>query len=125
MMSFNFTDQFTCPSNNFSRHPYPYDCRKFYECRDGIATVVACDFHFVFDPSWNWCNDPSLVNCVEIPRPPTKLEKFSTTFSGTEGILTIFQSNIYYRLLDWFSNQVDEENSELSTSQEIESNLHK
>ncbi|XP_055919882.1 uncharacterized protein LOC129951656 [Eupeodes corollae] len=39
------------------------DCRKYYVCKNGVATIMSCDIGFHFDETINACNYPALVQC--------------------------------------------------------------
>lgn len=44
--------------------PYPYDCRKFIECTNGVPIVHNCAPLTVWDQSLLTCNHESVTSCV-------------------------------------------------------------
>jgi len=58
--------QFKCPSN-LGRFPHPRDCRRFFQCNEGIPQYRRCRKNLYFDTKTNKCTELSLATCTASP----------------------------------------------------------
>ncbi|XP_035711097.1 integumentary mucin C.1-like [Folsomia candida] len=64
-------------------HPYPYDCKKFLECSNGVAVGQCCSPGTVWDQSMLVCNHEGSTPCVIFTTPPPTTTTPTTTTPTT------------------------------------------
>nr|QAX32945.1 peritrophic matrix protein C3 [Diabrotica virgifera virgifera] len=77
-----------CKDGKNTYYPYPYDCKKFYECLDSIRYILSCPGDFLWNEKLNKCDDKDTVDCSHIipepdstsvaPQPSTDVTEPST-----------------------------------------------
>jgi hypothetical protein len=49
--------------------PHPTYCEYYYDCTNGVDTLIKCPRNFLFDLQYFGCNYPELTHCQERDRP--------------------------------------------------------
>jgi len=80
-----------CPSwePEVTYYPYPYDCRKYFQCSNGEAICMKCDNVTVWNQVKHVCDMEVDIGCVIVT---TTLNPFAVQKQEENGIVRFFKN---------------------------------
>jgi hypothetical protein len=83
--------EFECDPESNGAFPHEKYCEKYWDCYNGVATLMECVNDYLFEPKWSGCEHPDLVDCGDRIRPngttnppPTTTTTTTTKRPGTD-----------------------------------------
>ena len=97
---------FTCPTSprNFYPNPDADKCDTFYQCSNGVATLLHCPWPLVFHADVNGCTRPTADDCISpdpicptdvIQASPADCSKFYLCSFGVSTLMSCAEGTVF------------------------------